>query len=482
MRTCIRPLIAVVAIIVATAGVARGARGPVPGAGPWLQYEDVRLGGFDAAKLESVRSRADELGSGAVFIVRGGVVVAAWGDVERRFKCHSVRKSLLSALYGAAVARGDIDLQATLSDLDIDDVHVLTEAEKKATVEHLIQSRSGVYHPAAKEPRSMKKRRPERGSAGPGETFWYNNWDFNTAGYVFEQATSRGIFDAFLEDLARPLGMEDFRLEDTFYQYERGLSRVPAYAFRLSARDAARFGLLYLRDGKWAQKQLVPADWIEGSWAAHSDLGDNRGYGYMWWIYGPGSNPSRPDLTAYAASGTGGQLIVVVPGLDLVIVHRGDTDFAAPLRGGDVWELVRGIIDSIDGEARRSQKLQELRPQPFTRQLPPLSFPEIVSLPQEVLDRYVGHYIISPEVRVDVRRMDDFLVGTMTGMGETDFFPVSETKFWSRAAGATVTFELDDRGDVVRGTLRLRGQEMIAIPATSPAASLDAEAEESLRR
>ncbi len=468
MKIRIRSLTLLIAIVIAAAGLAQGTQGPVPGQGPWLQYKEARLGGFDPEKLESVRKQADELGSGALFIVRSGLVVAAWGDVERKFKCHSVRKSFLSALYGPAVSQGKIDLQATMADLGIDDVHHLTDAEKNATVEQLIQSRSGVYHPAAKEPRSMKQRRPERGSAAAGETFWYNNWDFNTAGHVFEQATGRGIIEAFLEDLARPLGMEDFRLDDALYQYERSLSRVPAYAFRLSARDAARFGLLYLRDGKWDGRQLIPRKWIERSWTAHSDLGEGRGYGYMWWIYGPGSNATRPDLAAYAASGTGGQLIVVVPGEDLVIVHRADTDFSRGLRGGDVWELVRGIIDAIDGKARRSQQLQELRPLPFTRELPPLSFPKIVSLPEKVLDRYVGRYSISPEVQVELVRMNDFLVGTMTGMGEADFFAVSETEFWAKAAGATVTFELDGEGIVVRATLRFRGQEMIATPVKPP--------------
>jgi hypothetical protein len=312
----------------------------------------------------------------------------------------------------------------------------------------------------------MRQNRPERGSAAPGERFWYNNWDFNTAGHVFEQATGRGIFEAFAEDLARPLGMEDFEIGDTQYQYERRSTRVPAYAFRLSARDAARFGLLYLRDGKWDDRQLVPAEWIERSWTAHTDLGEGQGYGYMWWIYGPGSNPSHPELTAYAARGTGGQLIVVVPELDLVVVHRGDTDFSRPLRSGAVWGLVRAIIDAIDGEAKLSRKLKPVESVPFARKLPPLSFPETVTLPRVVLDRYVGRYEIDENVQVELWRVDGFLAGAMTGFGETDFLATGETEFWSRASGATVKFELDDAGKVVRAVLRFRGQEMVATPVS----------------
>ncbi len=457
-------LVAVSVVAALSCGVAFGASGPVPGDGPWLQYRKPRLGGFDADKLAAVRAQAEEAGSGAVLIVRKGLVVEAWGDVERKFKCHSVRKSLLSALYGAPVARGEIDLAATLGGLGIDDVDPLTDLEKTATVEQLLQGRSGVYHPAAKEPRSMKKGRPTRGSAKPGERFWYNNWDFNTAGHVFEQVTGRGIFEAFDQDLATPLGMEDFEIGDAFYQFERGSSRVPAYAFRLSARDAARLGLLYLRDGKWDGRDLVPTDWIERSLKPHSDLDGGRGYGYMWWIYGPGTIASLPELTVYAARGTGGQLIALVPDLDLVVVHRGDTDFSRGVAGGEVWSLVSGIVDSINGPARLSRKLEPVEAKPFARKLPELKFPEIVTLPVSTLDRYVGDYRISPEVTVKVWRVDDVLVGRMTGTGETDLFAIGETEFWGKAAGARVRFELDEEQQVTGATLWYRGQEMRALP------------------
>lgn len=455
----------VAALIVASlATMVVAATGPVPGDGPWLQYKEPGLGGFDAEKLEAVRLRADELGSGAIVVVRKGLVVAAWGDVERRFKCHSVRKSLLSALYGRAVADGKIALDATLGALGIDDIDPLSEVEKTATVEQLLMSRSGVYHPAAKEPRSMKDGRPARGSAKPGERFWYNNWDFNTAGHIYQKATGRGIFEAFREDLAAPLGMEDFRLEDGLYQYERSSSRVPAYAFRLSARDTARFGLLYLRDGKWDGRDLVPASWIERSLKTHTDLGDGNGYGYMWWTYGPGILESRPEATVYAARGTGGQLVALVPSLDLVIVHRADTDFGRGVDGTGVWSLVQGIVDAIDGDARLSRQLEPVRPRSFSRRLPALPDPERVELPTATLDRYVGRYRISPEITVQVDRMDDFLIGTMTGAGEADFFAIGERDFWAPAVGARVRFDLDEEGAVVGATLWFRGEEMRGAP------------------
>ena len=57
----------------------------------------------------------------------------------------------------------------------------------------------------------------------------------------------------------------------------------PAYAMLLSARDLARFGLLYLNDGEWAGKQVVPSSWVEESTKRWSDASYGLGYGYMWW-------------------------------------------------------------------------------------------------------------------------------------------------------------------------------------------------------
>ena len=61
----------------------------------------------------------------------------------------------------------------------------------------LLQSRSGIYHPAAYETVKMKKKRPERGSHKPGEIFWYNNWDFNALCTIFEQQTRTKVFVEF---------------------------------------------------------------------------------------------------------------------------------------------------------------------------------------------------------------------------------------------------------------------------------------------
>jgi CubicO group peptidase (beta-lactamase class C family) len=202
--------------------------------------------GWSAERLSEARAWADTIDTAAVMVVHRGRVVAQWGETERPFNCHSIRKSLLSALYGIHVADGTIDLDRTLEQLGIDDNEPsLTETERKATVRDLLKARSGIYHPALYETARMKARRPERHSHEPGTFWYYNNWDFNALGAIFENRTARSLFEEFEERLARPLGMQDFdRRRHTRYVTGRD-SVHRAYPFRLSARDLARFGQLF---------------------------------------------------------------------------------------------------------------------------------------------------------------------------------------------------------------------------------------------
>jgi CubicO group peptidase (beta-lactamase class C family) len=253
-----------------------------------------------------------------VFVVFRGHVLAAWGEIERRYECHSVRKSLMNALLGLALERHALALDDTLAKLGIDDLQGLTETEKRATVADLLGSRSGVYLPAAKEPADMRAERPARGSHAPGEFFFYNNWDFNVLGTIFERATGTGVATAFQEWIAKPIGMEDFRLQDVFAELAPSYSRYPAHAFRVSARDLARFGELYRLQGRWNGRELVPASWIERSTTSHDVLTTARPATQV--TYYAGSQPSTPALNAYdlyAAPGTGGQPLIV-PGAELV--------------------------------------------------------------------------------------------------------------------------------------------------------------------
>ncbi|MGD2136532.1 MAG: serine hydrolase, partial [Gemmatimonadales bacterium] len=162
-----------------------------------MQYADVAQAGFDPARLEAAQQTWEGLPSSAFMVIADGAVVAAWGEVERRFMCHSVRKSFLTALYGIYWDRGEIELNKTLADLGIDDEpDPLLETEKRARILDLLKARSGVFHPAAYAGRTDTR---PRGSEGPGRYFAYNNWDFNTAATILMQETGIDIFEAFDE-------------------------------------------------------------------------------------------------------------------------------------------------------------------------------------------------------------------------------------------------------------------------------------------
>jgi CubicO group peptidase (beta-lactamase class C family) len=189
----------------------------------WQRYQSAEDAGFSTEKLAQVKAFYDSTPAKAVMVVPRGGVVAAWGDVERRFKSHSIRKSLLSSLYGVYMKKGLIDINKSLGSLGIADRVELTEAEKTAKVSDLLKTRSGVYLEAALE--DKKTWRPKRGSHLPGTFQYYNNWDFNVLGSIFRQETKEDIFEAFKREIADRLGMQDFRIMDGAYEYE-GNSRL----------------------------------------------------------------------------------------------------------------------------------------------------------------------------------------------------------------------------------------------------------------
>ena len=151
----------------------------------WQKAQTPEQLGWSSEKLIEARAYSKKIGSSAVMIVDDGVVVDAWGDLTRKFQCHSMRKSLISALIGVHVDNGSMDLSKTMADLNIDSIEPsLTAEEKQATVGDLIKARSGIYIPALGESPDMRAMRPKRHSHPPGTFWYYNNWDFNVAAVV----------------------------------------------------------------------------------------------------------------------------------------------------------------------------------------------------------------------------------------------------------------------------------------------------------
>jgi len=299
----------------------------------WTQPGKPEDRGWSSDGLAAAKAYADSIDTAAVVIVDDGVIVSQWGATSTKFNVHSIRKSFLSALYGIAVAKGQINLNATLEKLGIDDNEPsLTPEERQARVIDLLKARSGIYHTALYETPAMRAEKPPRGSHAP-RSFWsYNNWDFNALGTIYEKLTGDAIYHSFDAQIAQRIGMEDYDPKEQ--EYVTGPESIHrAYPFRMSARDMARFGLLYLRDGRWRDSQLIPAQWVRDSTTAYSVADGNArdgysGYGYLWWVAVNGNHYPNVELPdgSFSAWGAGGHFIAVIPAFNMVVVHRVNTD------------------------------------------------------------------------------------------------------------------------------------------------------------
>ena len=304
----------------------------------WQRWDDPTALGWSRTGLDSVHAKLATMPSTAFMAIVGGKSILEHGDLQRVSYLASVRKSILSMLYGNYVRSGRVDLSRSLAQLGMDDHGGLTDAEKEATIRDLISARSGVYHPASNSGDDLASA-PPRGSQKHGTYYLYSNWDFNAAGAAFELATGRDIYDALQTDLAIPLGMQDFDRSRHRKSGNLEASRYPAYHINLSTRDMARIGYLMLREGSWNGRQVVPRDWVKESTRAItpvSEMNPDRrragpwGYGYLWWVW-DGPHSTGAYERAYTGLGAVGQHITILPKLDLVIVHKTD-----PASGGSV--------------------------------------------------------------------------------------------------------------------------------------------------
>ena len=289
----------------------------------WDHVSSLGRAGWSKEKLAAIHEYADSIHSSAVMIIQGGEVIDQWGDFDKKISSYSVRKSLISALYGIYSAEGVIDVNETLEQLGIDDSpDPLTKEERQARVVDLLRARSGVYHPVDFETDFMKKTRPTRGSHARGTFWYYNNWDFNALGTILEKKSGLKIGEAFYQRIAKPIGMQDFEPGDV-YHLGGPISIHSAYAFEITARDLARFGLLYLNHGRWNGKQKS----THASEMIRINGNDEGGYEYLWWVeYGGVHFPEATLSGMFSARGAGGHYLLVVPSLDLIIVHRTDNE------------------------------------------------------------------------------------------------------------------------------------------------------------
>ncbi len=321
---------------------------------PGREWRPVAPGayGWNAETLLDAKSKFEIMQSASVVVVHKGRLIADWGDSAERFTAQSVRKGLLNSLVGVLVDDGKLSLDDTLADLGIDDIDPpLTDMEKTATLRDLLHSRSQIYHSALYEVGQWKrvrasldeqKRNAGAGAFKPGAMWIYNNWDFNALGTIVEQASGKSIGALFQQEIAKPIGMQDFRLSDVEYttkdhpaeQHFNNVSEHRAYMFNISTRDLARYGVLYSACGKWKSRRIFSHEWALqsldgidtsiGRPEQYSETGFGD-YGFLWQVDRPGSRRYGSMGTrepAYFATGNRGHLLAVFPYLDLIIAHQ----------------------------------------------------------------------------------------------------------------------------------------------------------------
>ena len=282
--------------------------------------------GMDGGLLEEAGDRVPtELPDvSALLVVRHGRLVFEryYGGVgpDDPIDVRSVTKSVTGALVGIALAEGDLeDLDQTVGELIPDRIPPGADPRTPSiTLEHLLTMTSGLAWDATSDYQRLIASHDWIGltlglpvAYEPGTVFAYNSGGSHLLSVILAEATGQETADYAQDRLFDPLGIEPGEW-DRSPQGET----IGGFGLKLTPRDMAKLGELYLNGGRWDGEQIIPADYVLASTTQQSD-GDATGgtpYGYQWWVTDASGSP------AFYALGYGGQYIYVLPDLDLVVV------------------------------------------------------------------------------------------------------------------------------------------------------------------
>jgi hypothetical protein len=180
--------------------------------------------------------------------------------------------------------------------------------------------------------------------------------------------------------------MQDWRVADGYYHYELDKSKFPAYPFRLSARDAARYGLLFARGGMWGDEKILSKHWVDRSSALYSIDNSVMGYGFMWWVF---REPRFEQHGMFSALGVGNQMIAVLPESDIVIVNRANTYDGEGTPMGGLLDLIEKILEARTGTPVEDPDLVSLATNPD---------PKITHVSNDRLSEFVGEWPYPPSI------------------------------------------------------------------------------------
>jgi CubicO group peptidase (beta-lactamase class C family) len=271
----------------------------------------------------------------------------------------SMAKSFASALVGLAIDEGHI------KSVDEPITNYLPELLKKdkrfksITIRNLLTMSSGIkYEEGATLPwseaaddtktyystdlRELALNSQIEGKAG--QYFEYNNYNPLLVGMILERATGIHVAHYLQQKLWKPMGMEadgSWSLDSKKDGFEKMESGVNA-----RARDFARFGMLFAKEGNWRGKQLISRGWVEQSTRPDTSTDPSQDYQYFWWVNTPNGK------NHFSAQGNYGQYIYVAPEKDLVIVRLGKEEGE---KGYGYWtDLFDELSTKLDTPAAKS--------------------------------------------------------------------------------------------------------------------------------
>jgi CubicO group peptidase (beta-lactamase class C family) len=252
----------------------------------------------------------------------GNILTQGWWAPYRHDERHiiySVSKSFTAIAVGFCIEEGLFTLEDKVVDLFPEKLDFTPHAHtRQMTVEHLLTMRSG--HPYATDRRGpdwVKAFLQTPPPVPPGTLFGYDSTATHTLCALIQKVTGMTMMDYLKPRLFDKLGIEGIYCQQDPMGIDAGSRGIHA-----KTEDMAKFGQLMLQNGVWNGEQIVPAHWVAAATKKHVDTAPktsnsegNPGYGYQFW---------RLRGDAYGGLGSGGQLIIVIPHLDMVWVSTGN--------------------------------------------------------------------------------------------------------------------------------------------------------------
>jgi CubicO group peptidase (beta-lactamase class C family) len=277
-------------------------------------------------------------GGPAGVVLKGGRVLAEWGDTMRPDMTFSVAKSYLAVLAGLAVADGYIANVDEPVGTTVQGPWFSSQHNARVTWRHLLQQSSEWQGELWGKSDQVDHNRQTGAGAdqsrkgqpmAPGSHFEYNDVRVNLLAFCLLQRFGRPLPDVLRERIMDPIGASrtwEWHGYSTSWT-EVGGRRVQSVAggghwgggMVIGARDHARLGLLMARGGRWGKHQVLPESWVRDTF---SPSPTNPGYGYLWWLNaGAARRPAASPASVFAV-GAGNHMIWIDPDHDLVAVLR----------------------------------------------------------------------------------------------------------------------------------------------------------------